>query len=103
MTKQIYYTDEDFAMQAEPVASAAKHTPGPWIISNGEFISDENGVEIARVDSNESDARLFAAAPDLASELAALVARCDGAEGVQADGSNMDTRGAHAALEKAGL
>ena len=27
-----------------------------------------------------------------------LVKRCDGAEGVRADGSNIDTRGAHAAL-----
>lgn len=27
-----------------------------------------------------------------------LVTRCDGAEGVRADGSNIDTRGAHVAL-----
>jgi hypothetical protein len=31
-------------------------------------------------------------------ELRALVTRCDGAEGVQPDGSNMDTSSAHAAL-----
>jgi hypothetical protein len=39
----------------------------------------------------------------LAAALKALVVRCDGAEGVQSDGSNMDTSAAHAALKKAGF
>ena len=34
----------------------------------------------------------------LAAALESLVARCDGAEGVRADGSNIDTLDAHAAL-----
>ena len=38
---------------------------------------------------------------DLLKELKALVARCDGAEGVQPDGSNMQTITAHAAIAKA--
>lgn len=35
---------------------------------------------------------------DLYAALRELVTRCDGAEGVQPDGSNMDTTDAHAAL-----
>lgn len=34
----------------------------------------------------------------LRAALRALVDRCDGPEGVRADGSNIDTRSAHAAL-----
>ena len=42
-------------------------------------------------------------AEKLAAALKALVIRCDGAEGVQPDGSNMDTFAAHQALKDAGF
>lgn len=38
-------------------------------------------------------------AADLERELSALVLRCDGPEGVRADGSNIQTISAHALLE----
>ena len=40
------------------------------------------------------------AAPFLFEALKELVLRCDGAEGVRADGSNIDTLVAHAVLER---
>lgn len=49
---------------------------------------------------NLAAARLCAAAPQLLAELRRLVERCDGEEGVRADGSNIDTRAARALLEK---
>lgn len=39
---------------------------------------------------------------DLYVALEALVTRCDGAEGVRADDSNIDTRSEHALLERLG-
>lgn len=48
-----------------------------------------------------ANARLIKAAPRLLEALKALVARCDGDEGVQADGSNMDTLAAHAVIAEA--
>lgn len=42
-----------------------------------------------------------AVAQELLDALRELVARCDGLEGVRADGSNIQTMRAHAALEKA--
>ena len=49
----------------------------------------------------ECDARLMAAAPELLAALLNLVARCDGEEGVRANGSNIDTLAAHFAIAKA--
>lgn len=40
--------------------------------------------------------------PELVEALKELVARCDGAEGVRADGSNIQTHNAHALLTKLG-
>lgn len=50
--------------------------------------------------SARANAIVIAAVPRLIRELQALVARCDGAEGVRADGSNIDTCGAHALLRE---
>jgi len=41
------------------------------------------------------DALIMSAGKDLLRELTDLVSRCDGAEGVRADGSNIDTRRAN--------
>jgi hypothetical protein len=38
---------------------------------------------------------------DTTQALRNLIERCDGPEGVRADGSNIDTQAAHAALDKA--
>jgi hypothetical protein len=46
------------------------------------------------------DVRAKAAALELFAALKALVLRCDGPEGVRADGSNIDTQAAHALLER---
>ena len=43
---------------------------------------------------------LHAAAPELLKALRELVLRCDGAEGVRADGSNIQTMRAHALLRE---
>lgn len=40
--------------------------------------------------------------PELVEALKELVARCDGAEGVRADGSNIQTHNAHGILSKLG-
>lgn len=51
--------------------------------------------------STQNDVRLLAAmerVKELQSALRELVARVDGAEGMRADGSNMDTTRAHAVL-----
>ena len=48
----------------------------------------------------EEGADLIAAAPELQAELESLVARCDGEEGVRADGSNIQTVSAHALLAR---
>lgn len=47
--------------------------------------------------------RVRAAAPALVAALRELVMRCDGDAGIRADGSNIETAQAHAALERAGL
>lgn len=51
--------------------------------------------------TDRANARLMAAAPDLLEALKDLVARCDGEEGVRADGSNIDTAWAHGIIAKA--
>ena len=55
----------------------SKHTPGPWKIEEGCFVSAE-GFVIARIigcDSkkNESNARLIAAAPELLEALESML------------------------------
>jgi hypothetical protein len=50
--------------------------------------------------ADHPDARLIAAAPELLAALEELVQRCDGPEGVRADGSNIQTIAAHALLAK---
>ena len=90
----------------------AKHTLGPWEMDDElQVCAHNNFVALCAFHSytagrswNEAyaNATLIAAAPTLARELAELVLRCDGNEGVREDGSNIDTRGAHAALRLAG-
>ena len=46
--------------------------------------------------------RLLAVNAELVAALEELVLRCDGEEGVRADGSNIQTMRAHAILEKIG-
>lgn len=66
------------------------------------WIKDAKDVAIAlMVDDYAELAPLVAAAPSLLEELKRLVARCDGAEGIQPDGSNMCTIQAHAAIARA--
>lgn len=60
----------------------------------------ENQISVCSV-ASLAEARLIAAAPDLLAALKELVARCDGEEGVGADGSNIQTIAAHAAIKKA--
>lgn len=86
-----------------------RFSPGPWemtpcqhgggllIRGGGSNKHPQASLQIVPID----DARLIAAAPGLLAELVALVVRCDGAEGVRADGSNIDTSAAHAAIYKA--
>jgi len=59
-------------------------------------------IEGTRPDA-EPNARLIAAAPELLAALRDLVERCDGEEGVRADGSNIQTMRAHAAIVSATL
>ena len=99
------------------------HTPGPWYPSDsgtvrGKDCGDGIGNLIAECAMQESaparnnNARLIATAPALLAEckrqreqiakmrevLEDLTLRCDGAEGIRADGSNIQTIKAHAAL-----
>lgn len=93
-----------------------KHSPGPWRLvkeydrslvkaKDGFVVFDsEPGAATVSKDlaaQDRANARLIASAPDLLRELKALVERCDGEEGIQPDGSNMDTLAAHAAIRKA--
>jgi hypothetical protein len=55
--------------------NGVRHTPGPWTVGK-EFVYAANGDSVARIDSNlancleaEPNARLIAAAPDLAQAL----------------------------------
>jgi len=86
------------------------HTPGPWhYVDCGEGLHaihdqpDKRGrhEQLATVYTKDN-ARLIAAAPELLAALEELVLRCDGEEGVRADGSNIQTMRAHAILEKIG-
>lgn len=93
-------------------------TPGPWTLHPHDLhglreIVDASTRRVARaygledgIDNDARDreasanARPIAAAPDLYEALRELVSRCDGDAGVRADGSNIETMQAHAALDK---
>lgn len=81
-----------------------QHTPGPWHIRNGELQSvnlNGDGDYVANIEVyTRADARLIAAAPELYAALQELVGRCDGDEGMRADGSNIQTIKAHAVLAR---
>ena len=88
-----------------------KHTAGPWTLESlttkagrakyGLCGSNHRICDISVYDDrDEANARLIAAAPDLLAALRELVNRCDGAEGVRADESNIQTMQAHAVLAK---
>lgn len=100
-------------------ATMTKHTPGPWkaVLVPGSYkrpalvqagdkvvascLGDQLNPEATSIGEAAANARLIAAAPTLLRELERLVARCDGDEGVRADGSNVDTSTAHAAIRAA--
>jgi len=91
------------------------HSPGPWFWSARTLrreVKDDGGPssaeDILAVDAhrciyaiNEADSNLIKAAPVLLKALKELVSRCDGEEGVRADGSNIQTHGAHMAISLA--
>jgi len=88
----------------------SEYTPGTWIPAKAsttpyEVVTqngrEDGGPEVVAHVYHADDTRLIAAAPDLLEALRDLVARCDGDEGVRADGSNIDTAWAHAAIAKA--
>lgn len=84
----------------------SKHTAGPWKFQKIDHLTAVVESEHPEGDRHvcwvsNCDARLIAAAPDLLEALKDLVARCDGDEGVRADGSNIDTAWAHAVIAKA--
>lgn len=104
------------------MANSTGHTPGPWVVDRSAdgrtgtrittagpmFEGATLPMEVARITKSRgpagdymANARLIAAAPQLLAALEALVARCDGAEGVRPDGHNMDTISAHAAIAAA--
>ena len=98
---------------------ASKHTSGPWRFEEdresydcGRFVAQDGTVICYFGDSEQyyptsgsppegANRAVMLAAPDLLEALRDLVARCDGDEGVRADGSNIQTMQAHAAIAKA--
>lgn len=90
-----------------PAKTKTQHTPGPWRHTNrGSVIGADNCAVVSCQDCRLTDeavanARLIAAAPDLLAALIDLVERCDGEEGIRADGSNIETMRAHAAISRA--
>jgi hypothetical protein len=64
---------------------------GDWQPDSDHSSGDEAAKRVHYL--NGGDNEILAALSD-------LVARCDGAEGVRADGSNIQTMAAHAVLEK---
>jgi hypothetical protein len=102
------------------VSNQTKHTPGPWQIRSGGntgkfFVEQSQGAEVTicfvdtNLRSNEANARLIAAAPDLLaaceSGLAALVAygaRCGNAgEKIISEECRVQAAFVRSALEKA--
>ena len=82
------------------------YTKGPWRIGDAghSVFCPPNGNPSPRTiasDLSRADARLIATAPDLLEALKELVLRCDGPEGILADGSNIQTMKAWAAINKA--
>ena len=92
------------------------YTPGPWEamtpLGPGDYavlsksVNAGGNFHIATLPNGshkeaKANARLIAAAPEMAEALADLVERCDGEEGIRADGSNIQTMRAHAVLAKA--
>lgn len=80
-------------------------TPSPWyaretFVGQSIIASEATGASVA-VAYDAADGPMLAAAPELYAALRDLVARCDGEEGIRADGSNIETMRAHAALAKA--
>jgi hypothetical protein len=76
--------------------------PTPWQIKpcptlGGYRVKDANGRTINHADDWRT-AALICTAPLLLSTLRDLVERCDGSEGVRADGSNIQTMRAHNVL-----
>jgi hypothetical protein len=73
-----------------------QHTSGTFRVLNGKLCRDcaTACIEVTPIDTRNSLNELLAA-------LRELVERCDGEEGVRADGSNIQTMAAHAAIEKA--
>ncbi len=87
------------------------HFPGPYTRIGARVVAVTHGATftLGRADSpkmtkegNEETAKLWAASPELVDALIELVDRCDGPEGVGADGSNIQTIKAHAILAKLG-
>jgi hypothetical protein len=97
------------------VPNVERHTPGPWRYNHVhtpqdqyghhyfEFVAgrghSENGFWLSGIVA-PADARVIVSAPELLAELERLVERCDGEEGVRADGSNIDTRAANMLLAR---
>jgi hypothetical protein len=90
-----------------------EHTPGPWEAFGPVKFTVYGGDPKRRIavidytqgqptEQHDADARLIAAAPELLDALRDLTARCDGEEGVRADGSNIQTMRAHALLARLG-
>ena len=91
---------------------AGSLSPGPWIARHatrnelhiGPIVMDATGASVALVvyagdtEQSRANAQAIAKVHELVHALRELVDRCDGPEGVRGDGSNIDTRGAHAAL-----
>lgn len=87
--------------------SETKHTPGPWTV-DGKYIIGGSGIApVAKVYLPNTNARLIAAAPELADALDELVDRLHQNESGEKDlpaEEYLDLLGsARAALEKAGL
>jgi hypothetical protein len=79
-----------YAANGMPVVACDEYNVFPFPLRKG-----------AGMEERAANVRLLAAAPTLLKELRALVLRCDGAEGVRADGSNIDTCAAWAAIRLA--
>ena len=82
--------------------SAAKHTPGPWMVTpesetvHGWSHEGEALIVVYELGTNENDHRLIAAAPELLEALASIL------EDMDSDyGTNYDYAKARAAIAKA--
>ena len=90
---------------------SAQHTPGPWKIcaKSDTIIRDQDGKLLAATmpdfpDYSKANARLIAAAPDLAAALAALVTLADDPESCEGSlDADRALDAARAALARAGI